>query len=326
MPYRIIDRPSFIEALDYYTRIDHVVAYLSESNSVKSIHRLGNITDPGISDIDMLVVFKDGHGLTEDPRKVLDETGRYLFTHQLFGINESALKDAMDFSLYHNFEHLWGEDCPQLSEVHRRDTRVMKQIAIEYLVKLFISQTVQKESKILKLRAFLLEVKAVKFDLDILSKVDSEIGKTVENIIAYRSTWFEKPMTDSEIIIVFETFYDQLKKLLLELSETYNLYVERKQKINVAKNLSLVDGKTFAFKANKCVPRAFNRFVPHTFLPKYFKLLNRLNTYEFTYPMIEFMQGDVIAKKNAYEKKLIQYLNDNSPGFIAMKSPLRLHH
>ena len=182
MQFRIINRPEFVPMDLYIENINKMIHFLSDKEAVKSIHQLGSISDPGISDIDLLVIFNNGRGLSEEPRNILDPKGRYLFSHQLFGLHEDLLDDAMEYSLFHNFKLLYGNQNINFDN-NRISKEVKVQIAIEYLLKMFISLSLQKHSRIIKLRSFLLEAKAIAFDLEVLNLLESPLGKIIKKIL-----------------------------------------------------------------------------------------------------------------------------------------------
>ena len=51
-----------------------------------------------MSDIDLVVVFRDNTNYPFNPRKNFDIIENYLFTHNPFGISESDFKRSQDYS------------------------------------------------------------------------------------------------------------------------------------------------------------------------------------------------------------------------------------
>ena len=64
----------------YTSSIEQVVAELSNRPDVVSIYQVGSVKHPGISDVDLRVVFADDAVFDSDPRAKLGDDGRYLFT------------------------------------------------------------------------------------------------------------------------------------------------------------------------------------------------------------------------------------------------------
>ena len=90
----IIDRPKFIPEKDYSIAIKKIVNKLASSPGIHSIYQLGSITHPGISDIDLLVIFEDDYTYTENPLSNLTKIEKYLFIHSLFGMSKSHFLES----------------------------------------------------------------------------------------------------------------------------------------------------------------------------------------------------------------------------------------
>jgi hypothetical protein len=324
MNHRIIDRPVFKNRESYDRNIEMVVKDLSSHSAVKSIYRMGNITDPGISDVDMLVVLNDGLTLPQNPRSALDADGHYLFTHALFAIPESLIEPAMNYSLYHNFDHLWGEKNILIQPNRSIDSVVKNQIALEYILKLFISITIQRHIGIIKMRSFLLEAKALKFDLEILKHASKELSNLVMRISEIRSEWFKINLPDADFIILFEGFYTQLKHYLDELSFSNSLFSNKIEEVAIGKNILLKNNSSLKIKINHTYPKFHLNCLPESLLRKYLGLTNRLTKYEFTFPLAHVPKESELEKKLHYEISALTYLSKFAPSFIAMKSPLKL--
>ena len=93
--YSLIDLPVYVQPELYEINISQVASALMNHGKVESVYRIGSVTAPGISDLDMLVVFKDGTSTNHDPLKKLDDKGHYLFVHRLFGVSVSHFQNAL---------------------------------------------------------------------------------------------------------------------------------------------------------------------------------------------------------------------------------------
>ena len=305
----------------YIQNINKMVHFLSEKENVKSIHQLGSIGDPGISDIDILVIFKKGGGISEDPRNILDRTGRYLFTHQLFGLHEDLLDDAMEYSLFHNFKLLYGNQNI-IFDNNRISKEVKVQIAIEYLLKMFISLNIQKHSRIIKLRSFLLEAKAVAFDLEVLDLLESPLGKIIKKILLIRKEWFDNPLLDRKVVELFLKFLDELEQTIKIIIETESLVVPKIKEYQLSRSITLSNG---SFKFNNSYKLSdLSSIIPTKLLKKYFGFINRISLTKVSFPIKEDYAGSALFKKSLYEKKAVQMNKIYAPKFISLKSPLKL--
>ena len=57
---RIVDIPQKFDEDAYHIAMDRQVQALSKVEGVKSIYQIGGLSTPGISDIDLVVVFEEG--------------------------------------------------------------------------------------------------------------------------------------------------------------------------------------------------------------------------------------------------------------------------
>ena len=93
---------------------------------------------------------------------------RKILTHDIFGVEERDLQQTISYNLLSNLKLLGGKNL-NLNEnevISNQDLR--GQIALEYLIKMFISLDTQTKLGIVKLRSFLLLGKAIMLDLQLL--------------------------------------------------------------------------------------------------------------------------------------------------------------
>lgn len=324
MEYRLINFPIQVTLDEYYSQINKILDFLSNKPSIKSVYRIGNITDPGISDVDLIVVFKDGGSLKVDPRSILDKTGRYLFAHQLFAINESLVKEFMKFSLYSNFQYLMGDEISCFDDEREVNAKIKLQIALEYLIKTFVSLSIQKEARIIKVRPFLLETNSLKYDLEITGNFNTGLDDSIRRILEIRAKWFITTLDKTRIAVLFEEIHQQLTLLLIKLAENQCLYVEQRDNIYIGRNIILRDGKTLKYDSSAFIT-GFARFLPSCCIPSYLKIFNRITNHVFYFPQKEATLIHNIASKSYYERQSLKFISECAPHFIALKSPLSLN-
>ena len=59
MKYKLIDKPQFVSREIYDEVTDKLISKLISNTNVISIYTIGHVGNPGISDIDMLIIVKD---------------------------------------------------------------------------------------------------------------------------------------------------------------------------------------------------------------------------------------------------------------------------
>ena len=100
---KIIDYPKSHSVEDYNSAIDIHVQEFSQVEGVLAVYQIGGVSTPGISDIDLVVVFEDQYKYQKNPRLVNSNTGNYLFTHGLYGTSFSHFKESLNFTFFHFF-------------------------------------------------------------------------------------------------------------------------------------------------------------------------------------------------------------------------------
>ena len=104
---RITDKPEPRGLAIYEEAIKRAVNWLRRRPEVLAIYQIGFIGDPGVSDIDLLVVIAKDCGLNADPTKEV-KLDRYLFTHGIYAVPEHLVHEAADYTAFHNIKSLAG--------------------------------------------------------------------------------------------------------------------------------------------------------------------------------------------------------------------------
>jgi len=168
---KLTDFPRYVSPDQYSQAIDEMVDRLTPKAHVRSIYQIGSTGVPGVSDIDLLIVLKNGSEFRLDPRNDLTDTERYLFIHGLYGACESHFSASQQHTFFHNYRLLYGtqhEIGP--NQVSEHELEMLKiQTAMEYLIQMYISSTVEKAYGIARIRGLLLHVKGLLYDLEFLN-------------------------------------------------------------------------------------------------------------------------------------------------------------
>src|SRR4051794_2971396 len=104
-----LDIPVEVSLRPYEMAVDHAVEILSGIEGIKSVYRIGGFSAPGISDIDLVVVFKDEFVFKDDIRSFLSDDERYLFIHRLYGIPEKYFLQPESRAFFHHYKLLSGK-------------------------------------------------------------------------------------------------------------------------------------------------------------------------------------------------------------------------
>jgi hypothetical protein len=283
MAYQFLGIPKYVAPEVYENTVDKIVDFLKQEESIQAIYRLGNVNHPGISDIDIVVLFKDGEKCTLNPYGLLNEGDKYLLTHELFGASEKQFKKVIQYSFWDNLECIWGEpiDLESNKEVFSKDERSFykKQVGLEFLQKNYIELSVQKKYGVIKLRSLIQEIKGVRYDLAFLNIQNMEINKCMNHFLKRLDHWFESPFDPKEFSVWLDQYYVALKEAIMHVnSQGETLWVPQERDLKYGRNINLK-------KAELPDCKASGVFLPSFFISRNKKAYNvhqRLNYFEIS--------------------------------------------
>jgi len=319
--YSLIDLPVYVQPEFYEINISQVASALMNHGKVESVYRIGSVTAPGISDLDMLVVFKDGASTNHDPLKKLDDKGHYLFVHRLFGVSVSHFQNALGLAQFHNYRLIGGSDTRTEATLTPEDDGLVKvQTALEFMVKMYMVLNFQKEYRIIKVRAFLLEARAMEYDLQYLGIASGPLFDVVNEIIDLRKKWFLSETNSLKIEDLFDRFNKYLTAFLGEILLKEKFYTPHLSQGKFVKNVKWSNGESLSL-AKSGIP--FPAFLAGLFHRRYFNMMNKLTGFSIKLPVhtdppsILEQRFSLLQEMKAYNKKHI-------PEFMAPGSSLNL--
>lgn len=324
MKLHFIDYPKYVDYENYKKAILTMVEKLKRHEEIVSIYKIGNVHNPGISDIDLVVVFNDGFKFLMNPLKNSIQEDRYLFVHGIFGASRSHFIEAQKYTFYSNYEKLWGEEIGNQvqKQLIRNLESLKKQIAAEYLLKMYMGLVIEQTYGLSKLRSLLLEGKAIGFDLEILNVNSGELYEMVEEIKTQRQNWFKKGKSENKLDCLHKEFFAALNAFLLQYLSENPLRFSREMPIKYGRNKLIKYGQSLGAYHSGF---AFPSFLVHFSGRRYFNLLHRFNRFDFTVPGI-FMKNsdDLIAKRFIYQKQCRQYNLEYLPYFSPLVTGLAI--
>ena len=312
----IIDEPTYFTQAEYESEIQLCVENLAKCPDVVSIYQVGNINTPGISDIDIIVVFKDGAQYLPDPRAPLN---RYLFSHPLFGSSVSMFQECKRFVYFYNARLLYGKDLDFPSSDTRSES-IGDQWRLEFLLKSYINLCVSSAHGYFKVRNFLLNTKALEFDLDLAGVEMAPLALEVERVIKWRNHWFENRPTDTELLECSERVKSSLKKILDTMCTERRLYLPPPDGVSLNKNIRFVPGASVSVS---CKGLRIPYF--HQRLHKFTSSLNyRLTRFEVSLAAQLAEQDSDRFLFFEHNERVAKYASEYFPYFMPMSSSLHL--
>ena len=195
-----IDHPVYYSLKDYTTTISSLIENIQKDEGIVSIYQIGHIANPGISDIDILVIFENDFKSMSNPLENSGEIEKYLLVHNLFGLSKDYFCEAQKYSFFHNYKIIYGQELEIGSNLNDSQIDIIKnQIALEYLLQFYVSFSIQKKYGIYKVRNILLSVKALMYDLEFLGIKGGSFHELINKILIMRENWFHNKSSINEL-------------------------------------------------------------------------------------------------------------------------------
>ena len=191
-----VNWPIYYNEDKYHQSICKVVDYLSRFKEVVGVYQIGGVNDPGISDIDLIVVFdNDVNSFNHSYRVVFEKKDSYLFMHGIYGMARYVfeMKDLLipiydsNILLGENIlveESLIGEEKKALANIY----------ALEYLMINLFNLAAQFFLRRLKVRNLLCSLKGLAYDFNILSEgnYNKEQKAFYDRLSSLRKSWWSR--------------------------------------------------------------------------------------------------------------------------------------
>jgi hypothetical protein len=322
MSISLIDYPHFVTKFAYEHALSAMIERLIQLPQTVSVYKMGSIGSPGISDIDVVVVFKENQKVETNFLKKLSLKERYLFVHALYGISKHQFEESEQYTFFNNFTLLHGTDLRTYPLLPPHEVDVLKkQVAIEYLVKMCINIYLQHAYRVLRVRDLLLHVKALEFDCDFLGIRTGRLLEKIFQIIEWRKTWFNQAPSKKAFIKWWNEFYEEFHLFFKSLFNSYKFYFPYKTYYRVTKNILLLPTKDeiLISKTGVVLPEIFSLVGK-----RYFNLQNKLNNFRFEIPITTENIPPILEKKFLFEKKHVAYNRKYLPNFFTLNFSLHV--
>lgn len=318
----LIAYPRFVPVLKYDLAIQRMVKKLKQQDGVVSIFQVGSVNNPGISDIDMLVVFEEGVECNLNPLEDLSKSERYLFSHNLYGISETHFSEAQRFTFFHNYNLLWGDELLSVqSGLSKEQIQTLKtQTALEYLLQMYISLTVKLTYGIFRIVGLLRHVNALRYDLQFLNISSGKLFDLIETLVSWRNNWFKNKPTTQMLKIWIDDFYKELSEFLREILHTTKFYLPEWANLCIAKNMTLVASKELGYThRGMTLPTILGDLGK-----KYFNIQHRFNVFKFHIPITSQAIPRIIEERREFLKQVKDQNSIGLPHFMSTTTSLNI--
>ncbi len=314
--FRYIERPVYCERDWYEEALEIISSQLIQQPGVRAVYRFGNITIPGISDLDILVVFEKEAKCTLNGFENLSDRHSRLFTHGIMAIREDQFYPNMKYTIWSEPVLLKGQtpegEIPIRSQ--EEDHAVKMQTGLEFLLAHYIDMAVQTEYRIFKLRALLQHTKGLIMDLEFIGINDSPIHPLVKELREKSLHWFEAPVDNTFFEHWIPRFNKAYNQLCQEIFSQHALYLPGGPDFAIAKNIRLTSAQGLAY-------RRTGLFIPDIGLlkeKKYFKLLNKFNKFNITASITSEPSHPILRDRFLFLREMKSHNRHYLPNFMTM--------
>lgn len=317
--FRFIDYPSATTKAAYQEAVDGIVARNCMLMGLKAIYRFGHITTPGISDLDLLFVFKEGERCLRNGLEALPDSQRNLFTHGIMALHEGHFLKNNFYTLWSDHELIWGDAPSGTSELRKpeEEQALRIQTAIEFLVANYIDLIVQRTYGTFKVRALLQHMKGIMYDLDYLGDSQTALHPMIATLKNWISGWFTAKPDEREIREWIENFIPEYIRYTSEKLQQHPLYLPESTHYTIARNMRLKKSDSLSY-----IHRGF--LLP-VFLygagRKYIKLQNRLNHFEFRCPIVH-KTDEILIQRFRFLQEMKAYNKSFLPNFMTITTSI----
>ena len=321
MSLRYNNRPVFVSRELYAEANEFLINYFQQFESLVSIYQFGNITSPGVSDIDLLLVFKDGEKCLLNGFEKFPERFKYLFTHGMMALCEKHFYQNHHYTLWSDYVFLHGKNIAVNFKEQKtpEEIRALKiQTELEFLVANYIDLKVQLTYGIIKLRSLLQHMKGIIYDLEFLDVHD---GKVYDQLIELRhwiKNWFELKPTNKQITDWINNFNPAYEAFVIDMFHHYQLYLPAMENYFMARNSMLINQKEVGFKHTGIIlPKQLSIIGK-----KYSNLQNRFNLYEFYFPIANDSPFNIVKERFLFLQEMKKYNREHLPNFMTITTSI----
>ena len=251
--YKFLNLPTKYALSDYKQAIKDIVRKYSGIKNLVSIYSWGNISTPGISDIDIVFVFKSDTNTTLPFLKrsfyFLKAKTRDIASHPFMFIDEESFQNIRYVHPNADFKLLYGKGI-EIKKISSTDyyyasISLLNDIITRHYPRDFTKQLVNRKFSV---RDTLLRLNSLKYSIQTLEKLTKEKNKQWKNklklIERLRKNWFESKdfnlliFLNEEAIKISMEITDIFRKFLLK-NKLVKINSGDKLKYNGVKNKSL---------------------------------------------------------------------------------------
>ncbi|MDD5772189.1 MAG: hypothetical protein PHX78_01820 [bacterium] len=243
------NEPVLYDIGDYYKAIEHYLDKIIKTNEVKSVIQVGDISIPGISDIDLILILeKEIKTINTDIFSIfqLSKKDIHLFLHEPMIFNIDLIKNIYYWSPYPKFKYIYGEDLKIDRPAEDEAEIIATIILIEYFIMGYPRKALEMIlNRRIRVREALCYINGIKYSIEILESLTGKslnYGKFLKDYNDFRFNWFNESDRNN---ILFNYLLETIE-ISFNLINVLSNYLNRKS--DLSNNVS-VPQYPFDFKA-----------------------------------------------------------------------------
>lgn len=210
LKYKFYNLPKRRVLEDYEELAGYLVDRYCKIKGLVSIYEWGDVSDPGISDMDLIFVFKEKKASSMPLFKrgfyMLNRERRYTARHPFFYIDEPSFKDIRYVYPEATFKLIYGKDV-KIKDISSKcfyfsNMALLNDIIIRHYPRDFLEQSLKRS---INVRDTLLRLNSLKYSimaLEMLTKGKSEWNDELKKISFLRKNWLRESDFESLISCV----------------------------------------------------------------------------------------------------------------------------
>jgi hypothetical protein len=196
--YRLYGLPKKYDLADYKSAISRIIKKYSGCSGLVSIYEWGNVSVPGISDLDLVFVFKRGSKQLPFFKRSFyfsNPKDRYLFLHPFVFIDQDTFRELPYVNPMMSLNLIYGEDL-NMKTLSKKERNVsilslMNDLIIRHYPRDFLSQVATKK---INVRESLLRLNSLTYTINTYSQIAKQSKKQWTNFsdktLKLRKKWF----------------------------------------------------------------------------------------------------------------------------------------
>lgn len=247
---------------DYNNAINLYIGHISKLPFVKSVYQIGSVKDPGISDLDLIVVVDEYYdplkiGLLSIFRNNIHSQSKNIFIHDIYLYDQHTFRKILYSNYCDNIKLLYGIE-QQLDIPDRLELNILSvQIIFDFVASRLAQFNQFLASGRISLRSILVRVSSIKHSYSLLSRLginDSEIQDFICNVEKMRKE--HERFSDNDIL---ETFLDSFYffSRIVHLASKYFIEKYLKFHTDIDASNSLKFDSLFTIKFVKDAPKYY---------------------------------------------------------------------